>query len=196
MIDKASKLIFHCSTSRISIVPVLLILTFLLILRCSTIQVPPYTPVITFSGYLNDAWTELPGYYLHPNTCELHGDSVIMALYSNDYDPSPIPTGILLRISIFPLAQDTIFPADDQITTRNCIVHCFKNTDRYSCSYDIIPEDTVASTNAITMTIVSFIRRSGRQIAFKDIAARANSLTPYCGEAFSIKEGVIDGTCQ
>jgi hypothetical protein len=163
---------------------------------CTTIQIPPYTPVITFSGYLDQAWTELPGYYMHPNTCELHGDSVIMNFYSNDYDPSPIPTGTFLHIAIFPLPRDTIFPISNSIDTHNSMVHCFKTNDRYSCSYDISPADTTGASNGITLTIVSFARAHGRHIEFEKIAAKGTSLTSFCGEPFSILNGVISGTIQ
>jgi hypothetical protein len=163
---------------------------------CSTLQIPPYTPVIAFSGYLNQTWTELPGYYLHPNTCELHGDSVIMNFYSNDYDPSPIPTGTFLHIAIFPLPRDTIFPVSDHIDTHNSMVHCFKTNDRYSCSYDIAPADTIGATNSITLKIVSFALAHGRRIEFEKIAANGTSLTEFCKEPFSILNGVIKGTIQ
>ncbi|MBD3393052.1 MAG: hypothetical protein GF418_13140 [Chitinivibrionales bacterium] len=76
---------------------------------CQNVIDPLYEPVVTFTGYYNDTYVDLPGHGGKPNTCSLKVDTVEIRCYSKDYDdgdPDMIQ-GYRLWMQIHPFTVDT-----------------------------------------------------------------------------------------
>ncbi len=76
---------------------------------CSRVVEPLYEPVVTFTGYYDKQWVELPGHAGKPNQCYLTADTVWVECYSDGFDDSDLgrTVGYRLILRIHPFTVDT-----------------------------------------------------------------------------------------
>ncbi len=156
----------------------------LLFLFCNNagLAIPPYVPVIVFSGYINGdqfSWTGNPDYH---DSCYMSNDTLRMFFYSPDYQANPWQ-GDQLRLEIF--HPDSAF-----ITTHSVIFHLSRySTGSTNLTYEVVPSDTVTGSYGISMKIGSFGMSSGAQISLSDIG-----VTPRVSGMGDIAATIIKGT--
>jgi hypothetical protein len=161
---------------------------------------PPfvYVPPVTFSGYAGGALVELPGHRYQPNTCGLHGDTVKMFMCSADYDPAPTPTGIYMRLELYPIVRDSLdtLPITKIGTAHTLLKYC-DHTSGATQSYQISPADSSSDLIHVGADIRALERRGGGRIHLVNLSAEGRAM-PGTNAAvpLSIVDGVVEGTVQ
>jgi hypothetical protein len=149
----------------------------------------PYVPQITFVGSISGDYDSLPGNRDWPNTCFLKADTVRMTFFSENFiETSGIRSGNFIRIDMFPCSTCV-----SGIDTHHLRLHCarYLNTN---LSYEITPDDTILTSEKITMQIRTLTREHGGAVELYDIAAIAQ---PLIGNLeLVVKNGRIFGSIQ
>ena len=162
-----------------------------------------YQPPVTFQGYVNGIWYELPGYRSYPNRCSVERDTLKMRFYSEDYNPDPVPAGMYMSIDVFPFHPETLYTTFDTIIVPhpNTVAlgevrfHFVTHTGS-TCSYDIVPADTLKGDIGFSMWFESLRRTRGSSAEFYEMTVAAPALGFYCGWELLITEGEISGRIE
>jgi hypothetical protein len=171
-------------------------LVALLLLTCLPGQrVPFYEPVVTFEGYYNDDWLELPGHAGMPNTCTINGDTVFVTCYSDSFDNADISRrdGYRLWIKINPFTIDTL----EDFTTEHVLVRFSDyGVNLNQVTYVAYPADTMVGAGlGVSGIIDRFERRRGGRIEIRGIRIPMH-LENHVPVDANIKDGKISGIIQ
>jgi len=176
------------------------ILTFaLLLLFCSSDNGTFslfYSPVVTFSGYIDKEYASLPGYLEYPNSCELDGDTIKMAFYSTDYQPTTTPSGRLLRIWLLPNPNDSDTTTHTFLGTARLFMKFTDHTGGTTCSYEVHPGDTVRSlfSGQVEIETLDWVRNG--TVALDEVTFLSQPMGAFCREFLEIEEGTISGRIE
>lgn len=150
----------------------------------------PYEPVITFAAIVGSDSLFLPGSRQHPNTCAFDADTMRMYFFSDNFQQGSISTGDQLRIDVF-------FADSQFITERRARLHFTRyDHNQTTCTYEIIPADTLNDYNNLTMKVMKFEWKNGGSVHFTDITATARPLGQFGAAYLSISHGVISGNIR
>ncbi len=152
-----------------------------------------YSPVATFSGWVNGDSLHLPGNLRHPNTCTASVNSVDMCFYSEDFSSVGTTwTGSMLKLSLFVCGSDTAI-------SNGGVLFRYSAFTNGNLTFQISREDTLRPiANPISLHVVQCSRHKGDEIRIEDISARPRLLTTGGIRGFdaTFSQGTISGTIQ
>ena len=164
---------------------------FMLTCGNGTVDLPPYTPVITFRGNINSREVYLPGHVLKPNTVELiNGDTLRMYMYSEDYnDGSAVWHGDQLKIEIYGHFSDSV------IDNQYFLMRLSRYTI-YNDTYQIGPSDSLDRLLIMYMELESMPVGRNRRILIENVTGYMRYVAGGGGhrQGIEIAEGVIEGS--
>jgi hypothetical protein len=154
-----------------------------------------YSPAVTFEGFLDDGWIELPGHIGMPNTCTIDHDTIDIWCYNDTFKntPTDMRDGRMLWIQIHPFTVDTICGF--------CTAHLRVRVSDYATgmsqyTYSVYPADTIqGSLYTITGDVVQLERRHGGRIDIGNINIPLH-LEGHGGIATRIKDARIYGNVK
>lgn len=122
----------------------------------------PYTPEVTFAGYLNATYDSLTGNRQWPNTCRLIGDTIRLYCYSADFrEVDRVRQGDLLRIDLYP-------DSGKGFEKSNTLFHLARYNSQNE-SYTINRGDSADNSIRFESEIVSYSPSVGADLELKDI---------------------------
>jgi hypothetical protein len=151
---------------------------------------PVYTPVITFSGYINNDSVYLPGNRWYPNTCRIEKGCVRIYLYSENYTQGGVSAGDQMRIDVF--NADSAF-----LTERRSLFNLIRYDAIYTTeTYTITPSDSLNDWNNFHAKVESFDERHGGSVRLTDMSVAARPLGQFASQPLMIAKGTVSGAIE